>query len=151
MGQNDWWLHPIPKLSDLLAGNQEQLDAAFNNAFYGKVKCSPSMAAGVTVTADAAAWTLGIPSNPILESAAPITITGISFENLSAAVTYELVLYAGEVEIARVRVSGTAAQFVPLNTPILDAASVITAQVASSSTNADTVSVSVRYVDVNGS
>jgi hypothetical protein len=66
----------------------------------------PTGAAGVDVTANAAAWTLGafaeiVPINTITKA---FDIHAIYLESISANDTYELVLYAATTEASRIKI-----------------------------------------------
>ena len=115
----------------------------------------PSMSAGVNVTKNAAAWTLGafaviIPSNTISDS---FDIHGINFDSVATNGIYEVVLYSGpdgsEVEICRTRITRTASSDIELEaavqTPINAANSQIKAKLAGSNTSAAIVVMTVRY------
>ena len=101
-GQNDWWLHPIPKASDIttpltaetakvlaLLGEKDskallatvigRLEGLYQHV-HNRAKVAPSMAAGVTITADAAAWTFGAKSGAIIEDKVAISILTITNE-----------------------------------------------------------------------
>lgn len=78
----------------------------------GGMKVYPTEAAGVTVTGDAAAWTLG--AFATVAAAAAIAddfyVSRIDVTGVSGAGTFELVLYHGaaDTEFARIRFSGPA-------------------------------------------
>ena len=105
---------------------------------HSQQKVYPTLAAGVTLTASAAAWALGtltqiIPVNYVT------TIFDIHFANVASASSadiYEVVLYASVTEIARTRVTRALGQNpvapTPLITPLLPANTNINAKVASS-------------------
>lgn len=112
----------------------------------------PTLSTGITVTADAAVWTLGalvevVPASTITDD---FDLHSIDVENLSANDVYELVMYqgAGDVEIGRVRVIQDAVQSATLNTPILTpiipANARIRAAVASAA-GSSSLRFSVRY------
>lgn len=113
----------------------------------------PTLAAGVTLTATATAWTLGslvqvVPAGVITSE---FDIHALSIEGLSANAVYEIVLYqgAGDVEIGRCRVTKTAVmdgtQNVPMFTPIVPANARIRAAVASNTGAADTATIALMY------
>jgi hypothetical protein len=117
-------------------------------------KVYPTLADGVTVTADATAWTLGafvvvVPASTIT---AGFDIHHISVEALSANDIYELVLYSGadlsETEIGRVRFTKNANQDgtmdVPFQTPINAANSQIKAKLATNA-GSSTADISIFY------
>ena len=116
-------------------------------------KCYPTLAAGVTVTADAAAWTLGafIEIVPINTITSDFDFHYIAIEGVSAGVSYELVLYQATTEIGRVRFTavGIANNVVipdiPIQTGMCVANAQVQAKLASSSTNADTATISTFY------
>jgi hypothetical protein len=113
----------------------------------------PTLAAGVTVTGHADAWTLGAYAEIVPAS----TITGvfdihfINVEDASADDIYELVLYEVTTEIARVRfvvdtsVFGGGLPSIPIITPIIAANAQIQAKLATSAGGSDTAVVSVHY------
>lgn len=114
----------------------------------------PTMAAGVTVTKDAAAWTLGsfatiIPTGSVT---APFDIHSINFDSISANGTFEIVLYAGadgaEAEICRTRFTRTTAADIANDSPVMTAVqpanTQIKAKLAGSSSGADNVVISLR-------
>ena len=117
-------------------------------------KVYPTLADGVTVTADVTAWTLG--SFAVVVPASTITsdfdIHHISVEALSANDIYELVLYSGadlsETEIGRVRFTKNANQDgtmdVPFQTPIVSANSQIKAKLATKA-GSSTADISIYY------
>lgn len=117
-------------------------------------KVYPTLAAGVTVTTAAGAWTLGnyaqiVPASTI---ASRFDIHWINVEAASNDDTYELVLYAATTEIGRVRftVSLTAGGRVLLppmffQCPIVAANSQIQAKLACSAGGAETVDISIHY------
>lgn len=113
----------------------------------------PTLAAGVTVTGAAGAWTLGafveiVPASTITSD---FDIHFIYIENASAADNYEIVLYegAGDNEIGRIRaVEPSGASEVashPVQTPLVVANSRIRCKVASASGGSDTVDILVGY------
>lgn len=122
---------------------------------HNQARVYPTQAAGVTVAAAGAAWTL---TNNFTNQVVPAsTITSdfdihyISIENLSANAVYELVLYnmTDGIEIGRCRFTKNAAQDgtmnVPMQTPIQDGNDKIGARLASSTAVEDTVTFSIFY------
>jgi len=118
-------------------------------------KVIPSLATGITVTSDGAAWTLGNFSNDIVAANA-IThifdIHNVSVENISANAVYELVLYYGatDIECGRVRFVKNAVQDGTMNVPIqsceIPANSRVRAKVADS-TGGNNVTISLFYYE----
>jgi hypothetical protein len=116
-------------------------------------KVYPTGAGGVTVTANAAAWTLGSPATIVAANAiaSAFMITGIAIEAVNGAGIYELVLYDDGVECGRKKFAilgtpGNQALYpIDFNTDEIAANSAITAKVMTSSTNADTVTLSIEY------
>ncbi len=112
-------------------------------------KVYPTLANGVVVTAGAA-WVLGAFAEivPISTIATDFDIHHISVEALSANEVYELVLYAVEVEIARVRLTKNAnldgTMNVPVQCPILPANTQIKAKLATEG-GSDTATMSIYY------
>ncbi len=113
----------------------------------------PTLAAGVTLTCTATAWTLGslvqvVPASTITSE---FDIHALSIEGLSANAIYEIVLYQGasDIEVGRCRVTKNAAQDgtvnVPMFTPLIPADARIRAAVASDSGNADTCDIALMY------
>ncbi len=105
-------------------------------------KVWPPLANGIAVAGAAGGWGL---SASFTEIAAPNDISSdfdihfISVEDLDDVTVYEIVLYAVEVEIARVRVARTANQDsttqVPIQTPMIPANTQIQAKIASAAGN----------------
>lgn len=115
-------------------------------------KVYPTLADGVQVDTDAAAWTLGaftaiVPASTITDD---FDIHHISIENISADGVYELVLYYGatDIECGRVRFTRTvlteAVLNIPMRTNLIPANSQIRAKLASNSGN-DDATISVFY------
>jgi hypothetical protein len=113
----------------------------------------PTLAAGVTLTCAAVAWTLGafatiVPASTI---GSEFDIHYLSIEALSANAVYEIVLYYGatDIECGRVRVTKNAVMDgtvnAPFQTPLIPADSQIRGKVASNTGAADTVDLSVFY------
>ncbi len=112
----------------------------------------PTLAPAVTVTAGTgAAFTLGafveiVPASTITED---FDVHFVNAEQMSANVTYELVLYNVSTEIARMRITRDATQLksdgVPLTMAVQPANSQIRAKVASSVDNADTINITLAY------
>lgn len=116
-------------------------------------KVYPTLAAGVTITSSASADTLGnyaeiVPINTITED---FDIHFVNIEAVSAAATYELVLYVETTEIARLRFTavGTPNNFTfpfrPLTCPVLAKNSQIQAKLSSDNAVADTATISIEY------
>ena len=112
----------------------------------------PTGAAGSLVEGGTGAWTLGafkevVPNATI---GSDFDIHWVNLEGVTAADTYELVLYAVEVEIARVRftVLGTPANTilpeVRVQTPIITSGSQIQAKIMSASGDND-ATISFEY------
>ena len=103
----------------------------------------PTLAAGVQVTGDGAAWTLGVKAEIIAANdvASPFDIHWVNIEAASAADTYEIVLYKGlaaaEIEVGRLRFTKSAAvdlqMGVPFQMEIVPANTRISATCASAS------------------
>ncbi len=125
---------------------------ALNDHIHSAAKVYPTLANPVQLVAGTGAiWTLGsfvevVPANAIQSS---FDIHWINAEAMSADVTYEIVLYAVEVEIGRTRITRTANQTKhdgkAFMTPLVPANTQIKAKVASSADNADTVSIALDY------
>ena len=126
---------------------------AINDHIHSPSKVYPTLAAGVTVTADAASWTLGsftevVPADTI---ASVFDIHWVSLEGISANGVYELVLYYGDtdIECGRDRFTKNAnldsTLNVPMQTPLIPANSKIRAKLASDNAVADTVDISLFY------
>jgi hypothetical protein len=121
---------------------------------HGAMKVYPTLAAGVTVTGNATAWTLGnateiVPANTITS---PFDIHFIEIEAVSATDVYEVVLYSGasaDVEIGRFRTSKDSANtsFPPVSfmCPLQPANTKISAKCASSGGGGDTITISIGY------
>ena len=117
-------------------------------------KTYPTLAAGVTVTGGAGAWGLSagfqeiVPVDTITE---PFDIHFIVVEGASVADVYEIVLYAAEVEIGRVRVAfidianSQSLPSVPFQCDIMPANTQIQAKCASAGGGGDTIDVSIHY------
>jgi hypothetical protein len=117
-------------------------------------KCYPTLADGVTVTAEAADWGVG---GALVEIIPASTITSkfdihyVNIEDVSAARSYELILYqgAGDEEVGRIRFTKTAGLDPVLDraiqTPIIPANARVRARLASAGAVADTVNVSLHY------
>lgn len=121
---------------------------------HSAAKVYPTLAAGVTVTGAAGAWTLGayaeiVPVNTITTQ---FDIHWIVIEDASTDDTYELVLYAATTEIGRVRfaVTLTAGGRVILppiffQCAVVAANSQIQAKLASLGGGGETVTISIHY------
>jgi hypothetical protein len=113
-------------------------------------KVYPTLATGVTVSGGAA-WTLGefteiVPANSI---ASPFDIHFLNIAEVSAADTYELVLYAVTTEIGRIRFTralgaGTTSALIPFMTPMIAKKTQIQAKIASAS-GGDSCVLSIFY------
>lgn len=123
--------------------------------FHHQARCYPTLANGVVVLGGAA-WTLGnfVEIVPVGSGEALQTndfdIHHIIVESSNATDIYELVLYAVEVEIGRVRFVADTGIFtggvpdVPIQTPIIPANTQIQAKLASIS-GGDTATISLYY------
>lgn len=124
---------------------------------HSKSRVYPTLAAGVTITADGSAWVLGVFAEiaPLSSIADDFDIHYVSIEDISANGVYELVLYfdadgvgGDEVEIGRVRFTKSAVQSatlnVPMTTPIIPANYQIKAKLASSN-GGSTATISIFY------
>lgn len=121
---------------------------------HSPAKVWPTGAAGVTLTCgDAAAWTLGafvevVPASSIGDD---FDIHFVSIEGVSVEATFELVLYAVEVEIGRIRfttvgvANNVTLPTLPIQGTIQAADTQIKAKIMSNSGNADTATISVYY------
>ena len=117
-------------------------------------KCYPTGAAGVTVTEDAATpWTLGAFAEvvPVSTITKVFDIHYLVMEAISAAGTYEIVLYAATTEIGRIRVtslnvpaSNTLAN-IPFQCELQPANTQIQAKVMSDNGSSENVTISVFY------
>ena len=101
----------------------------------------PTLANGVAVAGAAGVWTLGafVEIVPITRITSQFDIHYISIEALDDNTVYEIVLYAVEVEIGRVRVVKNAQQDgtmnIPFQCPIIPADTQIQAKSASAAGN----------------
>lgn len=127
---------------------------------HGVAKVYPTLAAGVTITCPASAWTLGnytsvVPANAITSI---FDIHGVKFENYNTVATYEIVFYedsgagADYVEIGRLRHTVSSADadkkyisYLPLMSPLVAANKRISAKVANSTAGAATITISLMY------
>lgn len=138
-----------------IAGKESASDKIkiLSEHFHSPQKVYPTGGAGVTVTADAAAWTLGsfaeiVPASTITDD---FDLHWLNIETVSGAAVFELVLYAATTEISRIRFSavGIANNILlpekKVMTELLPANTQIQAKIMSSTTSADSVSVSVEY------
>lgn len=118
---------------------------------HSESKVHPTLAGGITVTGGAS-WTLGAFAEIVAASGigSDFDIHFINIEDATADDIYELVLYAVEVEIGRVRfvvdtsVFGGGLPALPFQTPIIPADTQIQAKVTSSS-GSDNVTISIHY------
>ena len=118
-------------------------------------KVYPTLAAGVTVTGHATAWTLGTVTEivPINTIASDFDIHFVTVHDASAADAYEISFYsnngAGNVEVGRCRMQRSLGAItsaaVVMQSPIIAANSAINAAVASKSGGGDNVIVSILY------
>jgi hypothetical protein len=120
--------------------------------FTGLVKVYPTLAASVTVTASATAWTLGsfveiVPASTIT-SAYIVTGVNIDVGTMITGEYGELVLYQGasDTEFARVKIQAVKYGFVPLSGAVIAANAKIRAKLTVSSNNARTASISLSYI-----
>ena len=138
------------------AGKKTAGDAVhiIQDHIHGSSCVYPTLAVGTTVTGHATAWTLGAAFQEVIPAStigSPFDIHHIDVEGISADGTYELVLYAVETEIGRVRASfsgianSIALASVPFQCKIQDADTQIQAKVASSSGGEDTITISLHY------
>jgi hypothetical protein len=111
----------------------------------------PTLDDGVAIPTHADPWTLGVGFTEVIPNAAigdPFDLHFISIEALDDNAVYEIVLYAVEVEIARVRVTKNAVQDGTMNAPvqtvILAAGTQIQARAASDVGNSS-VTLSLFY------
>ncbi len=117
-------------------------------------KVYPTLANGETVQGAAGSWGLSaafkqiIPINTIRDI---FDIHWINIEAVSAADVYEIVLYAAEVEIARVRVAfvnianSSTLISIPVLTKLIPADTQIQAKVATKGGGSDSVDISLSY------
>jgi hypothetical protein len=136
--------------SESLSGRAHSVEEHMHTAS----KCYPTLADGVTITAEAADWGVG---GALVEIVPASTITSIfdihyvNIEDISAARTYELILYygAGDTECARFRFTKSAGLDPVLDRGIqtdkIPANSRIRARLASAGAVADTADISLQY------
>jgi len=113
----------------------------------------PTLGAGVTATGAAGAWTLGnfVEIVPVNTITLDFDIHWINIEAVSAADSYELVLYVETTEIGRTRftVLGTPANtIIPVKnfqSKIVKANSQIQAKIANAGGGGETATISVEY------
>ncbi len=122
--------------------------------FHSPSKVYPTLADGVTVTAQAADWGVAgalaeiIPASTITSD---FDIHFINIEDVSAARVYELILYQGasDVEVGRIRFAKTAGLDPVLDrrvqTGIIPANARIRARLTSGGVVADTVDITLQY------
>lgn len=140
---------------DHIAGRETSSDKlhTLDKHAHSESKCYPTLAAGKTVVGAGGGWGLGVfkeivPVNTISDD---FDIHYITVEGASVAEVYELVLYAVEVEIARVRMAfidvanSQTLPSIPVQTPIIKKNTQIQAKVASSGGGGDTVTISLHY------
>ena len=113
----------------------------------------PTLAAGVTATGAAGAWTLGakveiVPASTITNA---FHITGLGIEALSVVDSYQLEVYygAGDTLAGTARFSRTATQdspqYIPFTTLEIPANSRVRCAIASASGGSDTAKISIAY------
>lgn len=136
--------------TDTIAGRVHSVEEHEHSAS----RVYPTLADGITVTAEAVDWGTGgalveiVPADTITE---PFDIHFVNIENVSAARTYELIFYWGatDTEAGRIRFTKSAGLDPVLDrriqTRIIPANSRIRARLASAGAVADTVDVSVHY------
>ena len=116
-------------------------------------KCYPTLANGITVTGGVGAWALGnaatiVPASTITSD---YDIHWVNLGTISAADTYELVLYACDTDTEAGRLRFTRAAGVPSSSDVMFQSMLvpancrITAKMASSSGGNDTAVVSIHY------
>jgi hypothetical protein len=117
-------------------------------------KCYPTLADAPVVIAEAADWGIG---GALVEIIPASTITSkfdihfVNIESVSAARSYELILYQGasDVEVGRIRFTKSAGLDPVLDraiqTPIIPANARVRARLASAGAVADAVSVTLHY------
>ena len=148
----------IGNKDDTIAGHSlvsilRRVESRLNNPS----KVYPTLANGVIIAGGAGAWALGaavevVPA-AIIEN--DFLIYLVKVEAVSATDTYEVVLYSGaaaDVEIGRFRTTRNVdfpeAGDVFFSTEIIEANTKISAKVASSGGGADTVTISLHYVEI---
>lgn len=127
------------------------------NYLKGGVSVYPTMDDGVELTADSDSWTLGsitniVPSSTISHD---IVLRGVILESISENTTYEVVLYEGaegsESEIARKRFASSsnisAFPDISIISDVISADSRISAALATASSSADTVTISLEHAE----
>jgi hypothetical protein len=136
--------------TDTLAGRLHSSEEHMHSAS----KCYPTLADAPVVTAEAADWGVGgalvqiIPASTIGNK---FDIHYINVESVSAARSYEMILYygAGDTECGRIRFTKSAGLDPVLDkaiqTPIIPANSRVQARLASGGVVADTVSITLHY------
>lgn len=120
---------------------------------HGAHNVYPTLADGVTLTTDAAGWTLGtavevVPASTITTD---FVIRSVGVEDVSADDVYEIVCYDGnDQELCRGRFTRTAAQDVPghvnLTSEVVAANTQIKAAIACATAAERTVVVSIDYI-----
>jgi len=115
-------------------------------------KVWPTLAAGVSVASDAAAWTLGsfVEVMAADDEPADFDIHFVKVESMDDNTVYELVLYYGadDIECARVRFVKDATSWtgdVPCQTPVIPGGSRIRAKCASALAEVSTPVISLQY------
>ncbi len=170
-GTGDWMTENIPSadsadnnhMSDVIGNKSDTHSGTSLKAmahtvdehFHKESNAYPTLADGVTVTAETAGttWTLGafvqiVPASTITSD---FDIHYVSIEDLSANTVYELHLFqgAGDDFIGCVRFTKNANQDgtmnVPFQTPIIPANSRIRAKVATTDDNGETIDISIFY------
>lgn len=125
-----------------------------NQRFHTASRVYPTGAVGAAVSSgDAAPWTLGafVEIVPINTITSEFDIDYINIEQADNAAIYELVIYAGAVEISRYRISavGIPATVLfhgfPIHSVKLPANTQIQAKIMSDTGNVDTLMISLVY------
>ncbi len=120
---------------------------------HNQARVFPTLAGGVTLTGDAAAWVLGPAVQVMPPSTAndPFDVHFVNIEAISGAGVFEIVLYAGDldVEVGRVRFGTSIAvdliTGIPIQMPITPDTDRVRARVASAAGGAQTVTISLSY------
>ncbi len=122
-----------------------------NEHFHTPCQVYPTLAGGVAVGTGAGVWALSaafVEIVPINTIALPFDIHWLCIEALSANDVFEIVLYAVEVEIGRVRVVKNAQQDGTMNIPFQDIIVAANAQIQAKSACAaggESVTLSIFY------
>lgn len=139
-------------MAEHIAGRATSFDKVevMEEHMHKESKVYPTLAAAVTATTAAGAWTLGnfvevVPANTIDED---FDVHWVNVEAVSADDTYELVLYAATTEIGRARGYVKNQQSMPewmFTCPIIRKNTQIQAKVASALGSSATLDLSVHY------